>query len=87
MQVALEVREACEPAANVFANEYIAEAALEEAELSVSAACPAEASSTKEAGDRPVMLRSRAAALFEENATYDVVRAGFWRWRAAQCGL
>jgi hypothetical protein len=71
MQVAEQVRIDSEPSVNVFANEILAEAALEPVGGSTTAVATPDA-------------LSRAAALLEENAAYDVVRAGFWRWRAAQ---
>lgn len=85
MQAASAVRAASEPATNVFANELLAEAALEQASLHASPV-PGTDAAAKVGGDAcspPEALR--AAALFEENALYDSVRGGFWRWRAAQC--
>lgn len=92
LQVAEAVRSLAEPAANVFANELLADAALEQHRDAAAAARPAEdgADSRKTAGAEVLGLHaptalSRAVALFRENAVYDSVRAGFWDWRASQC--
>ena len=92
LQVAEAVRSLAEPAANVFANELLADAALEQHRDAAAAARPAEdgTDSRETAGAEVIGLHaptalSRAAALFRENAVYDSVRAGFWDWRASQC--
>ena len=80
LQLARDVRDECEPSVNIFANELLAEAAVEQA-FSIAASIPG--TDSTEATEE--VFRARAVALFEENAVYDNVRAGFWRWRAGQC--
>jgi hypothetical protein len=90
-QVAERVRAESEPGVNVFANELLAEAALKSSRT-IAAGSSAHDNNVTSSDSKPHTAVSEpratavalAATLLEENAVNDVVRAGFWRWRAGQ---